>query len=236
MSTNANDKQAQPLTIICLASYHKGVEFMQEAKRQGCRVLLVTSASLEGADWPRESIDDIFYMPDEAKEWKMQDVLLGLSHLAKTERIDRIVPLDDFDVERAATLREHLRVPGMGDTTARYFRDKLAMRSKARNAGLAVPDFIHILNYDNLREFMDRVPAPWVLKPRTMAGSIGIKKMHNSEELWRSLDKLGDQQSFYLLERYVPGDIYHVDSIVKEKKVLFCHRQQVWPAADGCLA
>ena len=221
MSTNANDKQAQPLTIICLASYHKGVEFMQEAKRQGCRVLLVTSASLEGADWPRESIDDIFYMPDEAKEWKMQDVLLGLSHLAKTERIDRIVPLDDFDVERAATLREHLRVPGMGDTTARYFRDKLAMRSKARNAGLAVPDFIHILNYDNLREFMDRVPAPWVLKPRTMAGSIGIKKMHNSEELWRSLDKLGDQQSFYLLERYVPGDIYHVDSIVKEKKVLF---------------
>ena len=39
MSENANDKQAQPLTIVCLASYYKGVEFMQEAKRQGCRVL-----------------------------------------------------------------------------------------------------------------------------------------------------------------------------------------------------
>ena len=163
-------------------------------------------------------------------------MLLGLSHLAKTERIDRIVPLDDFDVERAATLREHLRVPGMGDTTARYFRDKLAMRSKARNAGLAVPDFIHILNYDNLREFMDRVPAPWVLKPRTMAGSIGIKKMHNAEELWRSLDTLGDQQSFYLLEtlrarRHLSR---RLDREGQEGAV--GHRQQVWPAADGCLA
>ena len=49
------------------------------------------------------------------------------------EKIDRIVALDDFDVEKAASLREHLRVPGMGDTTARYFRDKLAMRIQARS-------------------------------------------------------------------------------------------------------
>ncbi len=207
--------------MVCLASYHKGEEFMKEAKRQGCRVLLVTSQSLEDADWPRESLDNIFLMPDDKKSWKLQDVLLGLSHLAKTERIDRIVPLDDFDVETAASLREHLRVPGMGETTARYFRDKLAMRTKAAGEGLPVPDFIHVLNYDRLREFMDRVPPPWVLKPRTLAGSIGIKKMHDSEELWRALDRLGDQQSFYLLERYVPGDIYHVDSIVQSKKILF---------------
>ena len=209
------------LTVVCLASYHKGIEFLKEAKRQGCRVLLVTSASLEGADWPRESLDDIFYMPDEAKSWKLQDVLLGLSHLAKTEHIDRIVPLDDFDVETAASLREHLRVPGMGDSTARFFRDKLAMRTKARREGLPVPEFIHVLNYDKLREFMERVPAPWVLKPRTLAGSIGIKKIHNPEELWRAVEALGDQQSFYLFEQYVAGDIYHVDSIVNNKTVLW---------------
>jgi nitrous oxide reductase accessory protein NosL len=53
--------------------------------------------------------------------------------------------LDDFDVEKAATLREHLRIGGMGETTARYFRDKLAMRMKAREAGINVPDFVGIL-------------------------------------------------------------------------------------------
>jgi biotin carboxylase len=212
---------ARPLTVLCLASYFKGAEFMMECKRQGCRTLLLTSQSLSGAEWPREALDNIFYVPDDDKTWKLQDVLLGISHLAKTEVIDRVVPLDDFDVERAATLREHLRVPGMGGTTARYFRDKLAMRTKAREEGLPVPEFIHILNHQKLNEFMQRVPAPWVLKPRSLAGSIGVKKISSQDEFWSAVDLLGDQQSFYLLEQYVPGDIFHVDTITYEKELLF---------------
>ncbi len=209
------------MTVVCLTSYFKGTEFMIECKRQGCRTLLVTAQSLTDADWPRESLDDIFYVPDEDKTWKLQDVLLGISHLAKTEVIDRIVPLDDFDVETGATLREHLRVPGMGDTTARYFRDKLAMRAKAQDAGLPVPEFVHVLNYGQLREFMQRVPAPWVLKPRSLAGSIGVKKISSADEFWSAVDQLGDKQSFYLLEQYVPGDIFHVDTITYEKELKF---------------
>jgi biotin carboxylase len=131
------------------------------------------------------------------------------------------VPLDEYDQETAALLREHLRNPGMGDTTARYFRDKLAMRVKARTEGILVPEFVHVLNYDRLREFMSRVAAPWVLKPRSEAASMGIKKIAASEELWPLLDALGDRQSFYVLEQYLPGDIYHVDSMVFERKVKF---------------
>ena len=209
------------LTVLCLASYYKGIEFLKECKRQGARTLLLTSHSLEHAHWPRESLDNIFYVPDEDKAWKLQDVVLGISHLAKTEVIDRIVPLDDFDVETAAALREHLRIPGMGDTTARYFRDKLAMRARARDAGLPVPEFIQVLNHQKLHEFMQRVPAPWVLKPRSLAGSIGVKKISSAEEFWSAVDRLGDQQSFYLLEQYVPGDIFHVDTITYEKELLF---------------
>ncbi len=194
---------------------------MVECKRQGCRTLLLTSQSLSDAEWPRESLDNIFYVPDENKTWKLQDVLLGISHLAKTEVIDRVVPLDDFDVETAGTLREHLRVAGMGDTTTRYFRDKLAMRTTARDEGLPVPEFIHVLNHQRLNEFMQRVPAPWVLKPRSLAGSIGVKKIFSQDEFWTAVDRLGDQQSFYLLEQYVPGDIFHVDTITSEKELLF---------------
>src|SRR5215471_9731522 len=168
-SAGADKPIAVGLTVLCLASYYKGVEFLKECKRQGARTLLLTSHSLEHANWPRESLDNIFYVPDVDKTWKLEDVLLGISHLAKTEAIDRIVPLDDFDVETAATLREHLRVPGMGDTTARYFRDKLAMRDRARSAGLPVPDFIQVLNHKKLHEFTQRIPPPWVLKPRSLA-------------------------------------------------------------------
>ncbi|MGH8311401.1 MAG: ATP-grasp domain-containing protein, partial [Steroidobacteraceae bacterium] len=207
-------------TILCLASYHKGFEFLRELRRQGCRVLLVTSKSLEHEEWPRESIDEMLYMPDTARQWNPQDTLLGISHAARTRRIDRIVPLDDFDLEKAAALREHLRMPGMGETQTRYFRDKLAMRSRAAEAGIPVPPFVHVLNDDRVREFVERVPPPWILKPRLMAGTIGIKKLQDADDLRRTTEALGDQRSFYLVERFVPGDIYHVDSIVWSGQVV----------------
>jgi biotin carboxylase len=109
----------------------------------------------------------------------------------------------------------------MGLTTVRYFRDKLSMRARAKEAGIRVPEFAPVLNYDDLREYMARVPAPWLLKPRSQASGIGMKKIQSPDELWPWLDELGDQQSFYLLEHFVPGTVYHVDSIASEREVVF---------------
>lgn len=209
---------ARPLTILCISSYEKGQEFLRTCKNQGCTVYLLTLEKLRDANWPRESIDEFFYMPEDLPA---QDLIKAVSYAARTRPIDRIVALDEFDMENVAALREHLRIPGMGQTTVRYFRDKLAMRGRAKEAGIAVPEFIHVLNYDDLKQFMSRVAPPWLLKPRSQASGIGMKKIQSADELWGWLDQLGDQQSFYLLEQFVPGDVFHVDSIVSENKVVF---------------
>lgn len=209
---------AQQMTILCMTSYEKGQEFIREAKRQGWRVLLLTVERLKDADWPRDHIDEIFIMPALTNH---EHVINAVSYLARSNNIERIVPLDEFDIEMAAVLREHLRIPGMGESTSRYFRDKLAMRLRAEDKGIRVPAFCEVLNYDKLRSFMAMVPGPWVLKPRSSASAIGIKKVHAADDLWPLLDALGDQQSHHVLEKFVPGDVYHVDSIVHEKKVLF---------------
>jgi biotin carboxylase len=208
-------------TILCIASYEKGHEFLRQCKRQGWRVILLTSKSLQDtAQWPTESIDEIFYIPDVKKQWNMNDVIYGVSYMSRTEEIDRIVALDDYDVEKAASLREHLRLRGIGETGARYFRDKLAMRRAAASAGIAVPEFVHILNYNRIQNYIDTVPPPWVLKPRLQAGAIGIRKIESPEQLWRSIEELGDEQSFYVLEKYVPGQVHHIDSILFGGEVL----------------
>lgn len=213
----------QPQTILCLAGHEKGQRFLVAAKRQGWRVLLITTTALEHGDWPRESIDELFYMPD---MYNLTDMIHGVSYLARSRAIDRIVALDDFDVETAAALREHLRLPGMGDSRARLFRDKLAMRTSARDAGIRVPDFVGIFTYDRIREYMARVPPPWVLKRRSEAAAIGVVKIEAPDDLWPRLDALGDRQSFHLLERYVPGDVYHVDSLVVDGEVVFAEAHQ----------
>jgi len=210
--------QTGPLTVLCIATYEKGQEFLKECKRQGCRVLLLTTDTLRDAAWPREAIDETFFMP---RDISRDDLLKGVSHAGRTHRIDRIVALDDFDVETAALLREHLRVPGMGETTARYFRDKLAERMKARNFGVLVPDFVHTVNDGQIAAFADQTPLPWILKPRSQAAAIGMKKIERAEDLRPALDELGDRRSFYLLERFVAGDVFHVDAIVWDKAVVF---------------
>jgi len=210
--------ESRPLTFLCITTYEKGQEFMHECKRQGCRVLLLTAEKLREADWPRESLDDTFYLPAEIS---LPHVVQAVTHLARTQKIDRIVALDEYDMETAATLREHLRVPGMGLTTMRYFRDKLAMRMKALDRHVRVPDFVPVLNHADIRYYLEHVPGPWVLKPRQEASAIGIKKIHAAEELWPVLEQLGDKQSSFLLEKFVPGEVYHVDSVVSENEVLF---------------
>ncbi len=79
-------------TVLCLAGFEKGHEFIRACKRQGSRVILVTVSSLEAGDWPRESIDEFFHMPD---LYVVDNVVRGVSYLARTRQIDRIVALDD---------------------------------------------------------------------------------------------------------------------------------------------
>ncbi|WP_420628906.1 ATP-grasp domain-containing protein [Candidatus Leptofilum sp.] len=216
--------QNRPITILAIASECKGIPYLLEAKRQGTRVLLLVSEeAAQVPDWPLDVIEERFIMPDLSKQ---PDVTYAVSYLARTEKIDRIVALDDYDVATAASLREHLRIPGMGETTARHFRDKLAMRVRARDEGVLVPEFTAVFNNDDLNEFLQRVPPPWVLKPRFEAGAIGIRKLHEADAVWQAVNELGDQRSFYLLERFVVGNVCHVDSLIWENGVVFAVASQ----------
>ena len=198
----------QQITILCIASYYKGNRFMQGLKSCGARVLLLTSKKHEDKAWPRESLDNIFYMDaDERNHWDMNNVIKGLAWLMRNEKVDRIVALDDFDVEKGALLREEFRIAGMGQTTARYFRDKLAMRLKAKAAGIPCPEFTAVFNDEMVNEFIRTVPVPWMLKPRGEASATGIKKIHSGDELWSKLNELGEERHTYLLERFIPGQV-----------------------------
>ncbi len=206
------------LTILCIATYFKGDAYLRECKARGCTVILLTANSLADAAWPRESIDEIHTIRRDATD---ADLRRAVDAIALRHRIDRVAALDDFDVETAAVVREHLQVPGLGRTAAAGFRDKLAMRVRARAMGLPVPEFSPVFNDQELHDFTGRVPPPWVLKPRSSAAAIGIKKVSNRDELWRALEAAGDERSNGVLERFVPGDVYHVDSIVWDGRVVF---------------
>lgn len=208
-------------TFLCISNYFKGNDFLIQMKQLGNKVYLITSEKLKHKPWAWESIDEVFYMPGQDTDWDLNLLLQGVAGLMKNEKIDAIVALDDFDVEKATYLRENLRVDGMGQTTGRYFRDKLAMRIKAQSEGVKVPAFSALFNDADINRFADTVAAPWVLKPRSEASASGIMKVHSKEELWARIHELGDNRIKYLVEQFKPGDVYHCDALNWFGKVLF---------------
>ncbi len=210
------------LNFLCISTYFKGEDFLKSCHAQGNNVYLLTKKELEHEAWPHESIAEIFYID----EWNDEDVMNGIAYKFRSINFDRFVALDDFDVEKATMLREQFRMPGMGQTTGRYFRDKLAMRIQAQDSKINVPAFTALFNDDAINLFADTVPAPWLIKPRSEASATGIKKIHSKDELWEVIHSLGDDRYKYLAERFAPGDVYHVDSLNYDRKVLFTRVSQ----------
>jgi len=197
---------------------------MRECQAQGGNVILVTKEKMLHEDWPRDVITEIFALPNDAPVELFLDLV---SHIAGTRKPDRIVALEEFDVVIAALAREHLCLPGLNSSTAKTFRDKLSMSIKAHDAGLRVPDFVPAINREEIGEYMDRVPPPWVLKPRSDVSAIGIRKMESAAEAWSVIEELNKRESlrerasYHLISRFVPGEVFHVDSLVHRKQVVF---------------
>lgn len=208
-------------TFLCISNYFKGNAFLIALKKQGNRVFLVTTEQLRDKPWAFEFIDEVFYMPGQDLDWDMDLLLKGVGGLMKDHKIEAIIALDDYDVEKAAFLRENLRIPGMGQTTGRYFRDKLAMRMRAKDAGIKVPPFSPLFNNEEINLFADTVDSPWVLKPRSEASAHGIIKIYNKEDLWKHILELGENRVYYLVEQFKPGDVYHADGLQLDGKTLF---------------
>lgn len=215
---------AGDVNVVCVASHFKGADFLRECREQGARVSLITRERTARESWPAEVRDDTLLLPDDAGA---ELVIHAAAHLSRERKIHALVALEEFDVVTVALAREHLRLPGMDSARARHFRDKLAMRVRARDAGMRVPDFVPLFNYQEIGEYMERVAPPWVVKPRSDVSSSGIRKCETAEEVWRTIEALDarealqDRSSYYLLEKFVAGEVLHVDSVVEDGRVIF---------------
>lgn len=211
--------------IVIIASDHKGSEFIDEARNAGWHVTLVTRRKLLDSAWPWTSIDDVRTVNDDAE---MGDYVRAVTNVAGSRKIDRIVGLDEFDVMTAAMAREHLNLPGPSCSFVRRFRDKLTMRNIAHTAGVRCPDFIGAFNAEEINHFLNTVPAPWIVKPRHEVSAFGIRKCETADEVWAVLNDLDNRESWrdhpsqFLIERFIEGRVYHVDSVVDQGKVVAC--------------
>lgn len=204
-------------TVLCLTNFFKGHRLLESFKKLGCRTLLVGTARVRHDAWAAEHVDERFFVHDFVDEGAL---LNAITYLARDREISLVVPLEEYAVETASKVRAHLGLPGQDEGLTRRARDKLAMRLSARAAGIPVPAFAPFVNRAALGAYLQTVPGPWMIKPRAEGGAVQIRKLHHADEVWQVFEELGDRRSHHLIEAFVPGQVYHVDSVVHGGKVL----------------
>ena len=208
--------------IVCIASFFKGNEFFDECHERDWRVTLVTCEKLLDAAWSWTSLSEVKTVRDGATT---EDYIRAVTNVAGARPVDRIVGIDEFDVLTAAKARAHLQIEGLSSSYLLRFRDKLRMRNTATEAKLPCPEFTGAFNQKEIEDFLMRVPAPWIIKPRSEVNAHGIKKCQTKDEVWQMLSELDgrntwrDHPSQFLIERFIEGEVFHVDSVVENGKV-----------------
>lgn len=142
---------------------------------------------------------------------------------------ERIIAVSEFDLLRAARLRDRLGLSGQNEASALAFRDKLLMKSMLATAGIPVPVSAVVRHPLDVLQFVEQQGLPVVIKPILGAGSVNTHIVRTESQLSALLDETlfleGDSNPGLEIETYVAGTMYYIDGFRLNGSV-----QVMWPS------
>ncbi|MFD8645435.1 NikS protein [Streptomyces zaomyceticus] len=143
--------------------------------------------------------------------------------------VTHVVACQEFDILRAAALRERFGLPGQRPGSALVYRDKWEMKKLATAAGIPVAAHTLLRSAAELDAFADTHGLPVVVKPRQGLLSVGVSVLRTREELagWaRDAELLRpDGEPEWLAETFVAGSMCHIDGTVLDGRIA-----TMWPS------
>lgn len=142
---------------------------------------------------------------------------------------DALIAMSEFDLLRAARIRDLLGIKGQDEPSALAFRDKVRMKEVLARGGVPVARFRPVDSATDLIGFATEVGWPVVVKPRRGASSVGVEVLRGEKDLEHYLAReprlRGDDPATLIAEEYVPHELIHVDGVYFRGAVPLC-----WPA------
>jgi hypothetical protein len=151
--------------------------------------------------------------------------------LHEEHRFGRILAHSEYDLVRAARLRELLGLPGQSVASAVAYRDKATMKELARRAGVRTAEFKRIDCALDLYRFAEAHRYPLIVKPVDGGGSRRVQVIEDAAALRAFLQ--APPPAGFLAESFVRGAMYHADGIAIDGTVRF---GSVSRYVNGCLA
>ncbi|AJT63807.1 hypothetical protein T261_2122 [Streptomyces lydicus] len=138
---------------------------------------------------------------------------LMIRRLARDKPFTHLVTDNEYDLERAARIREDLGIPGQSQASARSFRDKAVMKEVAGRT-VATARFARLASITDLTGFIGKHAYPIVVKPVKQGGSRDISVLRDEEDLLAFSRRPWRED--LMVEEFIEGPMYHVDAVLAD--------------------
>ncbi len=162
-------------------------------------------------------LEGIIIVDDFANQAELKQIV---ERFLKARHFDCVIAMDEFSLMPAAYFREVLGIPGIDYYSARALRDKVLMKRILFSNGVLTPRLYEFL------EMNTGIGFPIIIKPRALAGSVGVVKLESYTEFKNlglrpesfNYDEFHDMADGELhIESFVEGDLFHIDGISIDK-------------------
>ncbi|WP_326770461.1 hypothetical protein OG978_42640 (plasmid) [Streptomyces sp. NBC_01591] len=136
---------------------------------------------------------------------------LMIRRMARERPFTHVITDNEYDLERAARIREDFGLPGQSSASALSFRDKAVMKETASRT-VPVPDFVRLAAFADLTEFVEKHGYPVVVKPVKQGGSRDISVLRGEDDLI-DFSRLPWREDL-MAEAFVEGPMYHIDAVL----------------------
>ncbi|MEU2618165.1 ATP-grasp domain-containing protein [Streptomyces sp. NPDC007157] len=180
------------------------------------RTALVQRADI---DWQRRYVADAFRSVDTSDASATTAAVASL--LAAQPGPGAVLTWDETLLETTAEVARRLGLPHMSPEAVRRCRDKLATRRLLGAAGVPSARFRHVHTREEALAAAESLGLPVVIKPRALAGSIGVTLVADPEQVRGAFDQ-AHTASFpgigaldgAMVEEYLSGPEISVDCAV----------------------
>ncbi|WP_151523486.1 ATP-grasp domain-containing protein [Serinicoccus kebangsaanensis] len=145
-------------------------------------------------------------------------VLAALTGLARHVGIDQVECLWEPYVVLAATIREHLGLPGMSVEQATWFRDKESMKQVLDAAGIRTPRHAAATTTAQVWEAAEMVGYPLIVKPIAGAGSADTYRVDSATRL-AEVQPMIRHVPKVSVEEFIEGEEFTYDTICGDGQV-----------------
>ncbi|WP_225087632.1 serine kinase [Pectobacterium colocasium] len=149
------------------------------------------------------------------------DIAVTVERICLYHQITKVISNDEFSVFIAAYVRQKLKLEGMTCYIAQKFRDKKMMKKIASLHGIPTPK-----EYNRDDILRGEANFPLIIKPRSLAGSVGIKLLYSISDLPLLKEHSGDDyrdmdDAQHMFEAYNSSDIFHIDCVIIAGRIEF---------------